>query len=425
VDVAPDAGSPGSPDTVSAESEIVGASSNALSPRTRFYNPSPCEARTECGKQVKDLTRAGRYADALRVKRMGDSPHAAWFVDGTPREVERAVRRTVQRAAREHEVPVLVAYNLPFRDCAQYSSGGAIDTTAYNAWIDGFARGIGDAKAVVILEPDGLGIIPYNTTIYGAEDWCKPTVTDENGATIPAPGANPTERYAQLNHAVDALAASSPRALVYLDGSHSGWLGVGEAAYRLATAGLARTKGFFLNVSNYRPSAELELFGGWVSSCYTAATAGVDWARGHFDWCPSQYNQGTLDYSPEYAATVTASLGDMLGGATPTVSFVVDTGRNGQGAWEPDPAASYPDAQTWCNPPGRGAGARSTANTGVALLDARLWIKVPGESDGSCNRGISGSTTDPEWGGIVDPPAGDWFREQALELARLASPSLL
>jgi len=195
----------------------------------------------------------------------------------------------------------------------------------------------------------------------------------------------------------------------------------------LATAGLARATGFFLNVSNYQPNAELELFGGWVSSCYTAATAGADWARGHFDWCPSQYNQatGSLDYSPEYAATVTAALGDMLGGALPTASFVIDTGRNGQGAWQPDPASGYPDAQTWCNAPGRGAGIRSTANTTASLHDANLWIKVPGESDGSCNRGIAGGATDPEWGGIVDPVAGAWFPEQALELARLASPSLL
>jgi endoglucanase len=49
---------------------------------------------------------------------------------------------------------------------------------------------------------------------------------------------------------------------------------------------------------------------------------------------------------------------------------------------------------------------------------------VPGESDGSCNRGISGSTSDPEWGGIVDPTAGQWSPEQALELATLANPPL-
>ena len=42
-------------------------------------------------------------------------------------------------------------------------------------------------------------------------------------------------------------------------------------------------------------------------------------------------------------------------------------------------------AGNWCNPPGAGLGVRPTANTGVALLDANLWVKVPGESDGSCD----------------------------------------
>jgi endoglucanase len=63
-------------------------------------------------------------------------------------------------------------------------------------------------------------------------------------------------------------------------------------------------------------------------------------------------------------------------------------------------------------------------DTGNALVDAYLWAKVPGESDGSCNRGVSGSTADPEWGGTVDPAAGAWFPQQALQLAQLASPAL-
>jgi endoglucanase len=35
------------------------------------------------------------------------------------------------------------------------------------------------------------------------------------------------------------------------------------------------------------------------------------------------------------------------------------------------------------------------------------------------------ATTDPEWGGIVDPAAGQWFPQQALQLAALAAPPLL
>src|SRR6187401_2235755 len=126
------------------------------------------------------------------------TPQAAWFERGTPSEVEANVKKTMSDAAVARRVPVLVAYNLPYRDCAQYSGGGAVDSAAYRAWIDAFARGIGAGKAVVILEPDGLGLIPYNTTIFGSEEWCKPTVTDENGNSVPAPGATADERYALL-----------------------------------------------------------------------------------------------------------------------------------------------------------------------------------------------------------------------------------
>ena len=52
-------------------------------------------------------------------------------------------------------------------------------------------------------------------------------------------------------------------------------------------------------------------------------------------------------------------------------------------------------------------------------------MKTPGESDGECTRGLgpAGETVDPEWG-IVDPGAGEWFPQQALELAGNAEPPL-
>ena len=42
---------------------------------------------------------------------------------------------------------------------------------------------------------------------------------------------------------------------------------------------------------------------------------------------------------------------------------------------------------------------------------------------GTCNRnGTAVGSPDPEWGGIVDPAAGAWFTQQALQLAQLANP---
>ena len=97
---------------------------------TRFYVPPPPPGSVQ---QIKDLVRSGDLRDALGIARMVTTPQAVWFTSGTPAEVRRSVRRTVNAAARQHAVPVLVAYNLPFRDCAQYSAGGATDTAAYLA----------------------------------------------------------------------------------------------------------------------------------------------------------------------------------------------------------------------------------------------------------------------------------------------------
>ena len=84
----------------------------------------------------------------------------------------------------------------------------------------------------------------------------------------------------------------------------------------------------------------------------------------------------------------------------------------------------------------------AVSKTSVPLVDAYLWIKRPGESDGSCD--IAGgarawdytqynpwglttsaeqSHFDPLWG-EVDPAAGAWFAAQALQLAQNASPPL-
>jgi endoglucanase len=431
----------------------VAAAGETLNSKTKFFVPQPDSGAVQQGIE---LLKKHNLHGVLDLAAMLAQGHAIWFTSGTPQEVHANVHKTMQEASVENRVPVVVAYNVPFRDCAQYSAGGTADTAAYEAWIDGFAAGIGGAKAVVILEPDSLGIIPYNTTIYGATEWCKPTVTDSQGNVTPAPGADAADRYAQLNYAVASLKSHAPNAWVYLDGTHSAWLGVGEAAYRLNKAGLALAAGFFLNVSNYQPTDQSTQFGTWVSDCITAATAGASWAAGHFDWCPSQYNPAlnyAVDYSPAYEATVTAGLQNMMGGAVATTHFIIDTSRNGQGTlntaqyaaapyYQPGTVISALASGNWCNPPGAGVGLRPSANTGVALLDAYLWVKVPGESDGQCDSAggarawnyslynpwnltsAAQNTFDPLWG-MVDPAAGAWFPAQALQLAQNANPPLM
>ena len=52
------------------------------------------------------------------------------------------------------------------------------------------------------------------------------------------------------------------------------------------------------------------------------------------------------------------------------------------------------------------SGAPPTTDTGNANADAFLWVKRPGESDGSCGRG--------------EPGAGHFVNQYAIDLARNA-----
>ena len=394
---------------------------------TKFLVP---DANPGSAAQIHDLREAGRTNDADLVAQMVATPQAVWVTKGEPNDARHAVQRAVALATSQNAIAVLVAYNIPGRDCGGLSAGGALTTADYKAWIDGFADGIANSKAIVILEPDGLGLIPSNC-----------------GGPNPSYPFTDAQRYEELNYAVDRL-EQQPRAIVYLDGTHSAWLNNGDISTRLVTAGVARAQGFFLNVSNYQYSPNLAQYGTWISECIAYATQ-VN--PGDYGNCPNQYWNGgppgtmiatllgpwtgvALDKSGIWSDTATKPelntsginkrYADMLGAVKPTTRFVVDTSRNGRGPWTP--TVSYPDAQDWCNPPSRGLGLRPTADTGVPLLDAYLWIKIPGESDGSCTRGLgpAGTTVDPEWG-IVDPPAGQWFPAQALQLAQLAVPVLL
>ena len=403
---------------VAAALVIPATAGAALKDGSGLYVPKPIDGARQ---QIAALRSAGQAADADLIEAMIETPQAVWFTQGSPKDVEQSVKATVQRA--KHAVPVLVAYNIPFRDCSQFSAGGATTTEEYLAWIDGFAAGIGDAEAIVILEPDGLGIIPWYKQFRGTPseaagyEWCQPAEAD------PATAAD--DRFAMLGAAVDAFKAQ-PNVRVYLDGTHSAWLGAGDAAHRLVQAGVLRADGFFLNVSNYRLSEHLAKYGTWISKCIAFGSNPASWGNGHYDWCASQYYPANPNDFSTWTLTddwYRDNVESQVWWYSESVlsHFVIDTSRNGQGPWTPP--AGYPDPQDWCNPPGRGTGIRPTLDTGVALLDAYLWIKIPGASDGECTRGLGpgGETVDPEWDQI-DPAAGDWFPAMALDLVRNAVP---
>lgn len=155
-----------------------------------------------------------------------------------------------------------------------------------------------------------------------------------------------TTRLALLRFAVRTLTTHAKTAL-YLDAGHSGWQPASVIATRLRRADIADARGFSLNVSNFDATSVERKYGHAVSSAVNGKP------------------------------------------------FVIDTSRNGLGS-----------TGDWCNPPGRALGHRPTARTHDSSIDALLWIKRPGESDGKCNGG---------------PAAGQWWTDYAVGLAERAA----
>lgn len=165
---------------------------------------------------------------------------------------------------------------------------------------------------------------------------------------------NVDDRVTQLQAAIDALTAGDAEATntwIYLDAGHSNWLPVDEIAAILERAGVERVRGFATNVSNYY----------------------------------------SLDEETAYAHELSDTLESDHG--IEDAHAVIDTSRNGAGS----------DGQ-WCNPPGRLVGDEG-GTIGGDVVDVNLWIKPPGESDGTCNGG---------------PTAGRWWPEAAIELTRMS-----
>jgi endoglucanase len=401
-----------------------------LSPDTRFFVPPPDSGAIQ---QALQLLKSGDFRDAALIARMEAKPRAVWFDGGNPAQVQSQVQQTMRQAAFERAVPVLTAYDVPGRDCAQYSAGGALNEADYEAWISAFASGIGQGRAVVILEPDALGNMP-------------------SGCGLPASvyPFTDAERIAELSYAVNAL-EQDPNVSVYLDGTHSAWQSVGTITQRLLAAGVQQAQGFFLNVSNYQPGNELLDYGTWISDCIAMVTDPANAFYNNPSACASQYYPATQSDFSTWGLT-TAWYAQNMGNAVATTHYVIDTSRDGNGPNNMQGFANAPYDQpasvistlasgNWCNPPGAGLGIRPTADTGQPLLDAYLWVKVPGESDGQCDAagGVrawnytdytqpSWPTTaaqqalfDPLWG-QNDPAAGAWFPAQALQLAQDANP---
>ncbi|MFH8606566.1 glycoside hydrolase family 6 protein [Streptomyces sp. NPDC018029] len=305
-------------------SEDDDTSSRPVKQQPKEKDPYWVNPDGNAAKQVAAYAKEGKKDDAELIRKIAEQPVAEWIVPENAEDQARGFTEAAEKADRD---ALLVVYNIPHRDCGQYSGGGAADGNAYRAFIDQVAKGIGDRPATVILEPDA---------VLHLVDNCTPEQFHE-------------ERYDLLRGAIEKL-KSLKNTKVYLDAGNAGWQNPDALWEPLKRSGVEQADGFAVNVSNFQ----------------------------------------TTEASTEFGKNLSAKIGDK--------PFVIDTGRNGAGPYTKgkDP---------WCNPPGRALGETPTTKTSDPLVDAYLWVKRPGESDGTCRGG---------------PKAGEWWPEYALGLAKAA-----
>jgi cellulose 1,4-beta-cellobiosidase len=343
----------------------------------------------------------------------------------------------------------VVIYNLPGRDCSALASNGELAATELDRYqseyIDPIVDILGDPayadlRIVAVVEIDSLPNLVTNVSP-------RPTRTDNCDAML----AN--RNYVNgVGYALAQL-GSLPNVHNYIDIGHHGWLGWDDNFIPFAdlfmnqvvTANGASpddVHGFISNVANYgelqEPFFTIDQVVG--NQRIRETTRWIDWNR-YVD---------EVSYVQAYGQLFTQRFGRRI-------SMLIDTSRNGWGGPErPTGPSSSTDPNTfvdesrldrrihlgnWCNQSGAGIGERPRANP-VAGVDAYVWVKPPGESDGS-SREIPNDEgkgfdrmCDPTYTGNARnnfnmsgalgeaPLSGHWFSAQFQELVRNAFPPL-
>lgn len=98
---------------------------------------------------------------------------------------------------------------------------------------------------------------------------------------------------------------------------------------------------------------------------------------------------------------------------------IIDTGRNGQ-------QGLRKEWGNWCNIQGAGFGVRPTGSTGNTLVDAFVWVKPGGESDGTSDESATryDSFCGKEESFKPSPEAGAWHQDYFVMLVENAKPAL-
>ncbi|KAJ5135830.1 uncharacterized protein N7515_005108 [Penicillium bovifimosum] len=278
-----------------------------------------------------------------------------------------------------------VVYDLPDRDCAALASNGEYSIADggvdnYKAYIDSIREVLveySDVQTILVVEPDSLANLVTNMGVSKC--------------------ANAHDAYLECtNYAVTQL--NLDNVAMYLDAGHAGWLGW--------DANLSPAAQLFAGVYNdaNKPAAMRGL-----------ATNVANYNAFSLSTCPS-YTQGDNNCDEKRYINAIAPL---LQNAGWDAHFIVDTGRNGV---QPTQQSAWGD---WCNVKGTGFGVRPTTDTGDSLVDAFVWVKPGGESDGTSD---SSATRYDAHCGYSDalqpaPEAGTWFQAYFAQLVENANPS--
>ncbi|MFF4650613.1 glycoside hydrolase family 6 protein [Streptomyces sp. NPDC001380] len=339
-----------------------------------------------------------------------------------------------------------VIYDLPGRDCAALASNGELgptDLARYQTeYIDPIAAIMGDPayanlRIVNVIEPDSLPNLVTNAGgTAGSTEAC---------ATMKANG-NYEKGVGYALHKLGSLGNTYN----YVDAGHHGWLGwdsnLGPSAqelYKAATSNGATVDdvtGFIVNTANYSATVEKNVkVTDSVNGTTVRQSKWVDW------------NQYVDEQS--YALGLRDKL--IATGFPASIGMLVDTSRNGWGGSArpsgPGPLTSvdaYVDggrldrrihAGNWCNQSGAGLGERPAASP-APNIDAYVWVKPPGESDGAssavandegkgfdrmCDPTYTGNARNGNnlTGALPNAPlAGHWFSAQFQELLKNAYP---
>jgi cellulose 1,4-beta-cellobiosidase len=338
-----------------------------------------------------------------------------------------------------------VIYDLPDRDCAALASNGEL--TVANDGINKYKTQFIDPIAAIMKDPKYASLRIVNVV---EDDSLPNLVTNLSIATCAE--ANSSGAYVQgIQYALNQLHA--PNIYNYLDIGHHAWLGwdsnFAPAATLMANVvrgtqyGFAAVDGFIDNTANYGPLTEPYFtINTTVNGTSVRQSTWVDW---------NQYVD-ELSYTQAFRNQLIAD------GFPSTLGMLIDTSRDGWGgSARPTGPSTSTDVNTfvndsrvdrrihagnWCNQSGAGLGERPRANPGPAGIDAYVWIKPPGESDGSSTaiandegKGFD-RMCDPTYGGnslnqnnptgaLPDAPlSGHWFPAQFQQLMENAYPPL-